>query len=303
MKFNGMNNRDKVGLLFLLIVGLVLLLTLLLQGTDIAVLQPKGLIAEQERGLMVFATLLSLIVVLPVFAMTFFIAWKYRESNTKAQYRPDWDHNASIEAIWWGVPLILILVLSVVTWQSTHKLDPFKPLDHHAKPIKIQVIALQWKWLFIYPQQDIATINYIRFPKNTPINFEITADAPMNSFWIPQLGGQMYAMSGMSTKLHLIASESGRFKGLSANISGRGFAGMKFVAQASTASDFEAWVESVKHAPKRLNSDEYDKLAVPSENNPPFYYSSHEPGLYDNVVMKYLQPDTRYTHTQTRGGE
>ena len=132
---------------------------------------------------------LSLIVVIPVYIMLFLFAWKYREGNTKAKYSPDWDHSALLETIWWTVPLLLITILSVVTWNSSHDLDPFRPLNSSVKPVKIQVVALQWKWLFIYPEQNIASVNYVEFPVNTPVDFEITADAPMNSFWIPQVGG------------------------------------------------------------------------------------------------------------------
>lgn len=285
-----MNKKDQFGLVILLLIGVILLLALLLYGNNIAVLNPKGLIASKERDLMVTATLLSLIVVIPVFALTFGIAWRYRATNKKATYHPDWDHSKILESIWWGIPCALILVLAVITWTSSHALDPSRPLDSSAKPMTIQVVALQWKWLFIYPEQHIASVNFVQFPVDTPVNFEITSDAPMNSFWIPSLGGQVYAMSGMSTHLHLQASEIGNYNGLSANISGEGFAGMKFVARASSHADFEQWVQSVKRLPDHLDLQEYNELAEPTKNNPTSYYSVSETGLYDNVVTKYMDP-------------
>lgn len=262
----------------------------LLKGTIVAVLDPKGSIAQSQFDLIIFTTILSLVVIIPVFVMTFYIVWKYRAGNKKAAYNPDWDHSRTAEIIWWGVPLALITVLAVITWITSHSLDPYRPLESAQKPITIQVIALDWKWLFIYPEQDIASVNYIQIPEDTPINFELTADAPMNSFWIPQLGGQVYAMAGMKTKLHLLASEPGEYRGSSANISGEGFAGMKFTAKATSETDFEAWIQSVKASSAILDRASYDDLAKPSRDNPVIYYSSHDRQLYDTVMMKYMMP-------------
>lgn len=256
----------------------------------IDVLEPKGWVAGQERDLIVTATLLMLIVVIPVFILTAFIAWKYRAKNSSAKYHPEWDSNKFLEAGWWIVPGLIILVLSVMTWNSSHKLDPFKPLQSTAPPIKIQAVALQWKWLFIYPQQNIASVNEVQFPLQTPVSFEITADAPMNSFWIPRLGGQVYAMSGMKTNLHLIADQAGSFRGSSANISGHGFAGMNFTAVASPPADFEQWVQNARHSSNQLNYAKYDILARPSENNQHAYFSAVQTGLFDAVINKFNLP-------------
>ncbi len=263
---------------------------LLLNGHTIDVLMPKGTIAKQELDLLVTATLLMMVVVIPVFILTITIAWKYRATNTKAKYSPDWDHNRAIETLWWAVPFMLILVISVITWKSSHELDPFKPLASNKPPITIQVVALQWKWLFIYPEQHIASVNLVELPVDTPVNFVITSDAPMNSFWIPQLGGQVYAMSGMSTQLHLMASESGSYHGSSANISGQGYSGMKFIAKASSRHDFDDWVTSAQQSPSVLSKAEYDHLALPSQNNPVSTYTLAQADLYDGVVMKYMKP-------------
>jgi cytochrome o ubiquinol oxidase subunit 2 len=280
--------RVKFFLFLLLILGVVIAAVAALRSSSFAVLNPKGEVAQQERNLLIFGTLLSLFVVLPVFAMTIFIAWKYRAGNKRAKYRPDWNHSAIAETVWWVVPIILITILSVITWRTSHALDPYRPLVSDKQPLTIQVVALDWKWLFLYPEQQIASLNYVQFPAGTPVNFEITADAPMNSFWIPELGGQIYAMPGMSTQLHLMAADTGDFNGSSANISGQGFAGMKFIARASSQADYESWINSVRQSPRQLMQEDYDNLAKPSESNPVAYFSAVEPGLYSKIEMKYM---------------
>lgn len=258
----------------------------------VALFATEGPVAHRQRDLMFFALALSLIVIVPVFIMLALIIWRYRDSNTKGKYSPKLAGNRMAELIWWGIPSILIIILSVVTWHSSHELDPYKPLQNPAntKPITIQVVALQWKWLFIYPEQGIATVNYLQFPEKTPVNFQITADAPMNSFWIPQLGGQVYAMSGMTTKLHLMADHTGTYRGSSANISGEGFAGMKFDAHSSSAQDFTQWVRHTQQSSPRLTTEIYDTLVRPSKEAPVTLYSSPDAGLFDTIVMKYMTP-------------
>lgn len=276
-----------------------------LSSQNIALLNPKGSIADQQTNLLIFASALSLIVVIPVFTLAIYISWKYRASNKSAKYSPEKDGNRLLETTWWLIPSILIVILSVVTWKTSHQLDPFKPLEaENTKPLKVQVVALEWKWLFIYPEQNIATVNYVQFPEKTPVNFEITADAPMNSFWIPQLGGQIYAMSGMTTKLHLIADQPGEYDGRSANLSGEGFSGMKFKAKSSSQSDFDSWINEVKQKPDKLTAAEYVKLAKPSSNTPPLFYSSCEKGLYGSIINKYMshnQPETsKHQHSEQK---
>lgn len=283
-----------VALVFVFLAGLVAKASL---AGDLALLAPKGDIALKERDLMIASTLLMLIIVVPVFVLTFVFAWRYREGNHKAKYTPSYDRSGILEFLWWLIPLIIISVISVIAWQSSHALDPFKKIDSEIKPVRIQVIALQWKWLFIYPEENIASVNYIQFPADTPINFEITADAPMNSFWIPKLGGQIYAMSGMSTKLHLIANEAGEYQGSSANISGAGFAGMRFVARASNISDYKTWLSETRQASKILDEAEYNRLVKPSKDEPPAYYSFSQPNLYNYVIGRYLAPNNKsHTH-------
>lgn len=275
--------------LVVLIIGTLALLTLqVLYTKNIPILYPKGIIALQERGLFFIGTALMLIVVFPVFIFTFVFAWRYRAGNTKAKYMPDWHDNKFAEVVWWGLPCLIILLLAIITWQSSHALDPYRPIESDKKPLTIQVVALQWKWLFIYPEQQIATVNFFQFPVETPISFEITADAPMNSFWIPRLSGQIFAMPAMRTKLHIIANDVGDFRGSSANISGKGFAGMHFIAKASSQKDFDQWVESARGSPNSLSLDDYIQLAAPSENNSVEKYQLQKENLFDWILMKYM---------------
>lgn len=286
----------------LLFSGVVLSLVLLMQpleiryilryGLDLAVLVPQGLIALKERNLLLFIQAIMLLVIIPVYVLTFIFSWKYRAHNTKAKYTPEWDDHRLLEYIWWGIPCLFTLIIMVITWVRTYELDPFKPLASDKKPLVIQVVALQWKWLFIYPEEKIATVNFVQFPKQVPIRFEITADAPMNSFWIPQLGGQIYAMPKMKTQLHLIANEEGDFRGASANLSGEGFAGMHFVARASTEEEYQQWVRSIKEGSGTPGLDlrQYQQLALPSANSPVATYVLQTEDLFDEVMMKYMHP-------------
>ncbi|WP_346429846.1 ubiquinol oxidase subunit II [Pseudomonas citronellolis] len=265
----------------------VLLPLLSLGGCNMVLFDPKGQIGADEKSLIITCTLLMLLVVVPVIVMTLAFAWKYRASNTKATYMPDWAHSTRIELVVWLVPCVIIAILGWITWESTHKLDPYRPLDSDVKPITIQAVSLDWKWLFIYPEQGIATVNEIAFPKDTPVNFQITSDTVMNSFFIPQLGSQIYSMTGMLTKLHLIANEEGVFDGISANYSGAGFSGMKFKAIATSEQGFQDWVAKVKAAPAGLQEEGFPELAKPSENVPATYFSSVTPDLFQHILTKH----------------
>ncbi|CAI8978314.1 cytochrome bo3 ubiquinol oxidase subunit 2 [Pseudomonas sp. IT-P12] len=281
------------------LLGLVPLLgTLLLGGCNMTLLNPTGQVGLEQRNLIITATLLMLLVVIPVIVMTFLFAWKYRASNTNATYTPKWNHSTKIEIAVWTVPILIIIALGYITYKSTHQLDPYRPLDSDVKPVTIEVVALDWKWLFIYPEQGIATVNKIVFPAHTPINFKVTSDAVMNSFFIPGLGGQIYAMAGMQTKLHLIADRNAEMEGISANYSGAGFTGMKFKATATTQEEFDAWVSEVKKAPKQLEQAEYAALSKPSQNNPVELYSSVTPNLFQIIVDKYegMKPGPKLNH-------
>ncbi len=284
--------RMRVGLALSLLLPMIVavLLLVFLQDKTVAVLQPAGIIAEKQRNLLIAATLLSLLVIVPVYILTIYIAWKYRAGNTGARYEPDWAHSRRLESIWWGIPCAIILVLSVIIWRSSHDLDPYRQISSGYRPVTVQVVALQWKWLFIYPEQGIATVNHLQIPTGAPVQFAITADAPMNSFWIPQLGGQVYAMSGMSTKLHLMADKPGIYQGSTANISGEGYAGMRFTVNATTQAAFFDWIQQAKASGQRLDKETYKQLARPGPAGDPMTYTISDPDMYTRIIDSYRLP-------------
>jgi len=265
------------------------------QGRDIPVLQPAGLIAREQYTLILITVGLGVLVVVPVFILLFSIAWRYRAGNKKARYDPELEGHRGLEALWWGIPCAIILLLAVITWVSTHALDPYKPLDSNVPPVKVQVVALEWNWLFIYPDQGVATRNFLNIPKNTPIELSITADAPMNSFWVPALAGQVYAMSGMTTKLHFMADGVGSYNGVSANISGEGYADMTFKVHSMDETAFNEWATQAARSGDALTTEVYQTIAQPSRDAPQTTYALKTPTLFDDIVMKYMMPD----HTTT----
>lgn len=272
-------------------------------GDRLIVLDPKGPVGEQQRDLIYISTALCLVVIVPVLVMTAVIVWRYRErSGSKAKYKPDWEHNGKLEAVWWGIPIVIIVILATVTVKYTHALEPSKPLESDVKPITIQVTSLDWKWLFYYPEQGIATVNYVQFPEDTPIKFLLTSDAPMNSFWIPQLGGQIYTMSGMAMTLHLQADEAGEYMGSGANFSGREFAKMRFTAKATSQQEFDAWVADVKKKEPALTEQTYKELAMPGVSDVRAF-SSFPVGLFDQTVKKYGAPHGNHDAGALSGSE
>jgi cytochrome o ubiquinol oxidase subunit 2 len=269
--------------------GIAIGLGLLMSGcslTEAPILSPKGPIALAERDMLFRALAIMMVVVVPVFAMTFWFAWRYRASNLKANYDPDWESSRLDVAIW-IVPALIVASLGVHLWIFTHALDPYKPLQSAAKPVEIQVVAQDWKWLFIYPAEGIATVNELMFPSGAPVSFKITSDTVMNSFFIPALGGQIYAMAGMQTQLNLSADQPGRFVGRNTQYSGRGFADQQFVAIAATPADFDSWIGRVRASPQKLDAATYAELVKPSAAHPVTYYSGVEPGLFDEIIRKY----------------
>jgi cytochrome o ubiquinol oxidase subunit 2 len=261
---------------------------LFLAGCSTEVLNPKGDIGAHEKSLILIALGLMAIVAIPVIVMTLAFAWRYRAGNKQARYAPNWSHSTAIEVVVWSVPAVIVAILAVITWRSSHTLDPYRPLDSKAKPVTIEAVALDWKWLFIYPDYGIATVNEIAFPTDVPVNFHITSDSVMNAFFIPQLGSQIYAMSGMETQLHLIAREPGSYAGLSSNYSGAGFSDMHFQAIATSQQGFDAWVAKVKAQPAVLDDASYQTLAKPSEKAPVSYYGRVSTGLFADVIGKYM---------------
>jgi cytochrome o ubiquinol oxidase subunit 2 len=286
-----MKKKNKIGFLVLVILAIIVSCGVYLHHTNVEVLNPKGPIALKERNLMFLVFGLSLFVVIPVYTATIMFAIRYREGNKKKHhYSPNWDHSRIVETIWWLSPTILIGILSVITWQSTHALAPNKPLVSSKPTMVVQVVALDWRWLFIYPKENVATLNYVNIPVGTPVDFQITADAPMNSFWIPQLGGQIYAMAGMTTNLNLMASVTGNFRGSSANISGVGFSGMNFITHSTTESSFDNWLAVTHREHNDLSLSAYNMLSQPSQSHADVAYSSVSPELFDSILMKYMTP-------------
>ncbi|WP_159832642.1 ubiquinol oxidase subunit II [Burkholderia sp. 8Y] len=264
-----------------------LLASVCLSGCNLEVLDSKGVIGAAESSLIATATYTMLLVVVPVILLTLIFAWRYRASNHKATYAPKWTHSTAIEVVVWAIPAVIILYLGVLTWKTTHELDPYKPLPSQVKPINVEVVALDWKWLFVYPDLGIASVNQVAFPVGTPVSFRITSDSVMNSFFIPQLGGQIYAMAGMQTRLNLQADSAGDYAGISANYSGAGFSDMKFRALALSQADFDSWVKKVKTAPEALDMNVYAGVARPSEKVAVRYFSTVDPKLFNNIVGKY----------------
>lgn len=288
---------------------------LLLSGCNMVVMAPSGDIAVQQRDLIIVSVVLMLLIIVPVIFLTLFFAWKYRQSNTAAPYDPDWHHSTRLELVIWSAPLAIIIALGAVTWISTHKLDPFRPLDRidanrplppDVKPLQVEVVAMDWKWLFFYPDLGIATVNDLAAPINTPINFKITASSVMNSFFIPALAGQIYAMPGMETQLHAVINHTGEFQGMSANYSGAGFSNMRFKFHGLSQADFDQWVQKAKTEGTPLGRPEYMELAKPSEHDPVHFYSTVDNTLYNAILNMCADPNkmcaSEMMHIDMQGG-
>ncbi len=269
-----------------------------LGGCDFVVLHPSGDVALQQRDLVVISTLLMLLIIIPVMALTVLFAWRYRHSNKDAAYEPEWDHSTQLELVIWAAPLLIIICLGALTWMGTHLLDPYRKLDRlahdtlispTAKPFEVNVVALDWKWLFIYPEQGIATVNELVAPVDQQIQFRITSSSVMNSFYVPALAGQIYAMPGMETKLHAVINKTGTFTGFSANYSGAGFSGMRFAFHGMDAKGFDDWVAKVKAGGGSLDRAGYLELERPSENVPVRRYGTVDPVLFKAIVDRCVE--------------
>ncbi|MCB1114194.1 MAG: ubiquinol oxidase subunit II [Chlamydiia bacterium] len=255
----------------------------------IPVLFPEGSIGYEQIKLLLIIQGIMLLVVIPVFILTFYFSWKYRAGQSREKYDPHMVDHKGLEVIWWGVPFVLVSIIAVLTVIKTYELDPFKPIGPEDKTLTVEVVATQWNWLFIYPEQGIASLNYLAIPKGTPVHFKITSDAPMNAFWIPELGGMIYAMPKMLTELHLIADKEGQFLGRSANISGEGFADMQFTTKSQSEEDFKAWVQSVKSESKGLNFQEYNEIAKPTPLIPAKQFTVSDPDLFHKILTKFMK--------------
>ncbi|MDB5917942.1 MAG: cyoA [Massilia sp.] len=287
--------------------GLPLLPLLMLGACNTVVMKPSGDIAAQQADLIVVSTALMLLIIVPVIALIVLFAWRYRKNNTAATYTPDWDHSTRLELVIWGAPLLIIIALGLITWISTHVLDPYRPLQRldaarpipmDTKPMVVEVVALDWKWLFIYPELGIATVNELVAPIDVPVRFKITASTVMNSFFIPAMAGQIYAMPGMQTTLNAVINKPGSYDGFSANYSGAGFSDMRFKFHGKDQAGFDAWVKSVKAgtaggtvagaAP--LDRSTYLALEKPSQREAVRHYATVDATLYDAILNRCVEP-------------
>ncbi len=274
-------------------IAAVLPLVTVLSACSAVVLHPSGDVAAQQRDLILYAAELMCIVIVPVAILTALFAWQYRHTNKEARYEPEWHHSTALEAVIWGVPILIIAILGVRSWNTAHTLDPYHPITQIApgqpvppgtKPLVVQVIALDWKWLFIYPEQGIATVNDLAAPINAPIEFRLTADRVQNALSIPAIAGQVYAMPTMETELHMVVNKVGDYKGQSSRFSGPGFSKMHFVFHGLAAEDFDKWVAQAKTAGGALDTAAYQQLQVPSEAEPVHRFGSVDPQLYRTAL-------------------
>ena len=276
-----------------------LVLAALLAGCELVVMKPHGDIASQQADLIVIATALMLLIIVPVIFLTLFFAWRYRKSNTEATYTPDWDHSTRLELVIWGVPLLIIIALGAITWISTHKLDPYRPLDRieagrpvpaGVEPLQVNVVSLDWKWLFIYPELGIATVNEVAAPVDRPIRFHLTSSTVMNTFYVPALAGMIYTMPGMETKLHAVINRPGDYEGISGNYSGAGFSYMRFRFLGLDDAGFDAWVEKNRASAEPLTREAYLQLEKPSEREPVRRYGRIDEKLFDAIINRCVEP-------------
>jgi len=231
-----------------------------------------------------------LVVVVPVILLTFAFAWWYRASNTRAAYRPDWSYSGQIELVVWAIPAMVVILLAAVGWVGSHQLDPARKLQADARPTRIEVVSLDWKWLFIYPDLEVATVNQLVVPIGTPLEFMLTSATVMNSFFVPQLGSQIYTMPGMTTRLNLLADRAGDYPGLSANFSGDGFSDMGFLVHAVSGAEFQSWLTRTRGAGPALNAGTYERLAAAAGRRQTQAYGSVDPQLFERILRRAPPP-------------
>lgn len=274
----------RYGLLAVVLIGAAIL-----GGCAEGVLDPKGPIAAADRQILLNSLGIMLAIVIPVILATLGVAFWFRASNERARYRPNFAYSGRFEMLVWSIPAMTVFLVGGVAWVGAHDVSPRKPIASTVKPLRIQVASLDWKWLFIYPDQGVASVNRLIIPVGTPISLELTSSGVMNSFFVPQLGSQIYTMAGMITRLHLQADYSGTYRGFSAQFSGEGFADMHFDADAVTNERFAQWLDSVRSAGPELDAKTYADLAKPSAAVAPFTYRSVAPSLFDSMLVSEMQ--------------
>jgi cytochrome o ubiquinol oxidase subunit II len=268
----------------------IIIAPIVLTACQPAVLDPQGIIGIAEKTILIDSVAIMLAIVIPTIAATFAFAWWFRASNTRARYLPNFAYSGRIEMIIWSIPLLTIILLGGVGWIGSHDLDPAKPLASTTPPLEVQVVSLDWKWLFIYPDQRVASVNRLVVPAGVPVHFSLTSASVMNAFFIPRLGSMIYTMNGMTTQLNLQADAPGTFRGLSSHYSGDGFADMHFDVQAVPAEEFAAWIEAMRKTGPVLDPASYTALAKQSMNTAPFTFRSADPTLFQQIVTLKLPP-------------
>jgi cytochrome o ubiquinol oxidase subunit 2 len=268
-------------------IATVITTLLLLSGCNLVLFDPKGPIANEQMWLIIISAAIMLIVVIPVTVMGIWFPLRYGKGKRVENYAPNWEHSNLIEAVVWTIPIIIIIVLGVITYLTSHSLDPRKPIESDRDTLVVQVVAMDWKWLFIYPEYKIATVNQMAMPVNTNVEFLVTSDTVMNSFFVPHLGSQIYAMSGMENRVHLLADKEGIYPGISANYSGFGFSGMKFNVIATDDQGFADWVNEVKSSPQILDEERMEELRIKSRDVPTLHFSNVNPLLFSNIIENF----------------
>jgi cytochrome o ubiquinol oxidase subunit 2 len=263
----------------------------MLSGCSEGVLDPNGPIASAERLILFNATGIMLAIVIPTMLATLAVAFWFRSSNSRATYRPDFNYSGRLELLVWSIPIMTVLLVGGVAWVGSYDLDPPKPITSTVKPLRVQVVSLDWKWLFIYPEQGIASVNQLTIPVGAPVSFELTSSGVMNSFFVPQLGSQIYTMAKMVTRLNLQADQTGTYRGMSANYSGAGFADMYFAVDVVPDEKFAQWLSATRSAGPVLDAQSYSALAKPSQAIAPFTYRAAAPGLFNTILSAGLPAD------------
>jgi cytochrome o ubiquinol oxidase subunit II len=267
-----------------------ILAPIVLTACEPAVLDPQGLVGIAEKTILIDSMAIMLAIVVPTIAATFAFAWWFRASNTRARQLPDWKYSGRIELIVWSIPLLVIMLLGGVAWIGSHDLDPAKPLASDTPPLEIQGVSLDWKWLFVYPSQGVASVNQLVVPAGVPIHFSLSSASVMNAFFVAQLGSMIYTMNGMTTQLNLQADSPGTFRGISSHYSGDGFSDMHFDVRAVAADQFDAWVEATRNTGPTLDAESYAALTKQSMNNTPFTFRAVDAGLFHEIVTQKLPP-------------
>jgi cytochrome o ubiquinol oxidase subunit 2 len=277
-------------------------LTFLLSACNRGILDPVGPVGAAEKQILINSTAIMLAIIIPTMIATIAVAFWFRRGNSKATYRPDWEYSGAVELVVWAIPVLTIALLGGITWIASHQLDPAKPLASKVPPLNVEVVSMDWKWLFIYPDQGIATVNQLVVPAGTPVSFRLTSATVWNTFFVPQMGSMIYTMPGMTTRLNLEADRQGVFPGRSAHFSGDGFPGMEFNVNSVSPQQFAGWVQSAHAAGQALDARAYGQLSQPTSYVKPMIFSAVTPGLFDAIASRHAPPPQQLPHSRPAPG-